>query len=217
MIAAVVVAVLGLLWLSLALGVSPARAAGLPFGSQGSFVSGLEGPVGVGVEVSSGDVFVTAGASSDELQKVTVSGPPTGGTFELEFEGEKTTPLAYEANEVETVTVGGASGGTFGLTFKAFTTESLPYNASAAEVQSELVKLTSVGAGNMLVTGSPGAYRIELTGALKHASYETITCGSSLTPGGAKCEVAITTKGGRTAGTGVVADRVGKPLHDRSG
>jgi len=62
-----------------------------------------------------------------------------------------------EVDEVQTVTITGApTGGTFTLTFGAQTTSAIAYNATAAQVQTALQALSSVGASNALVTGSAG-------------------------------------------------------------
>lgn len=51
--------------------------------------------------------------------------------------------------------VGAPTGGTFTLTVNGQTTASLAYNATAAEIQTALVALSTVGAGNATATGGP--------------------------------------------------------------
>ena len=78
----------------------------------------------------------------------------SGGTFPLTFGGKTTTVF----------TVGiVATGGTFPLTIGGQTATGIPYNASIAAVTSALEALPSVGAGNVTVIGTPGAYFIAFT------------------------------------------------------
>ena len=60
-------------------------------------------------------------------------------------------PTGVNAVQLVTVT---ATAGTFTLTFSGNTTAPLAFNATAAQVQSALESLTSIGAGNVSVTGS---------------------------------------------------------------
>lgn len=59
-------------------------------------------------------------------------------------------------NEVQTVTINGAVGGTFTLTFDGQETANIPYNASAGIVEVELQILSTIGSGNVSVSGAPG-------------------------------------------------------------
>lgn len=73
------------------------------------------------------------GSASNEVQKVTVNGSPTGGTFTLTFRGASTGTIAYNAtaSTVQTapqglstigasnVTVAGSNGGPYTVTFAA--------------------------------------------------------------------------------------------------
>lgn len=57
--------------------------------------------------------------------------------------------------QVQTLKItGNPTGGTFTLTAGGQTTTALPYNASTSAVQAALAALTSVGANNVIVTGS---------------------------------------------------------------
>lgn len=104
--------------------------------------------------------------------------------------------LAFQAdtlpsgtNAVQTVTVS-ATAGTFTLTFGGATTSALAYNATAAQVQSALEALSTIGSGNVAVTGS---YVVTFQGTLGTAPLETMTAdGSSLT---GTVSVATTTTG----------------------
>lgn len=54
------------------------------------------------------------------------------------------------------VTVSDATGGTFKLSYQGQTTAAIAYNATAAAVQTALAALTTVGTGNVAVTGNAG-------------------------------------------------------------
>lgn len=54
------------------------------------------------------------------------------------------------------VTISEATGGTFTLTYQAKTTAAIAWNATALAVQTALAALTTVGAGNVSVSGSAG-------------------------------------------------------------
>ncbi|HEV7615878.1 MAG TPA: hypothetical protein VGO36_06580 [Solirubrobacterales bacterium] len=81
-----------------------------------------------------------------------------------------------------------ASGGTFTLTFEGKTTAPLAYNSAPGAVQVALEGLSTVGAGNIIVTGGPGSatgsqpYTISFVGALGALNVGDIgTDGSALT------------------------------------
>jgi hypothetical protein len=100
-------------------------------------------------------------------------------------------------NAQQTVTLSGATGGTFTLSFEAKTTAAIAYNASALEVQTGLEALTTIGAGNVVVTGAAGGpYTIEFTHHLGARAVATMTCeAAGLSPSGATCTVAATVAG----------------------
>jgi hypothetical protein len=92
--------------------------------------------------------------------RFTVAIVATGGTFPLTF-----TPKTGSAATTTVFTVAiVATGGTFPLTFTptvgsaATTSPEIAYNAAPATVQSALEGLSSVGAGNVTVTGTAGNY-----------------------------------------------------------
>ena len=79
-----------------------------------------------------------------------------------------------------------ATGGTFTLTFNAATTTAIAEAATAATVQAALVALASVGASNVLVTGSAGGpFTVTFTGTLANTALALTGSGASLTPAGA--------------------------------
>lgn len=61
-----------------------------------------------------------------------------------------------KANEVQTVTLSNATGGTFTLSFGGQETGNIPYDALASEVEEALEALSTIGEGNVDVSGSSG-------------------------------------------------------------
>lgn len=96
----------------------------------------------------------TGSAWTNPDDRFSVAIVASAGTFTLTFAGQTTT--VFSVNIV-------ASGGTFPLTFGGQTATGIPFGASPSQVKTALESLSSVGAGNATVTGSPGAYFIALT------------------------------------------------------
>jgi hypothetical protein len=101
-------------------------------------------------------------------------------------------------SEVQSLTVN-ATGGTFALRFVGQTTVALPFDATAAAVDGALEALTTVGAGNVTVTGGPGdgagsrPYAIEFGGDFAGANAPTLTTdATSLTGGAGTAVIAVT-------------------------
>ena len=110
-------------------------------------------------------------------------------------------------NEVQTVTVTGTpTGGTFTLTFGGQTTAGIAFNATAAAVDAALEALSSVGAGDVAVTGAAGGpYTVTFTGALAGTDVGAITAdGSGLTGGTTPSVTVATTTAGVQTGVGEV-------------
>jgi len=80
-------------------------------------------------------------------------------------------------DEKQTVTIGGSpTGGTFTLSFKGQTTAGIAYDAAAAAVQSALEALSTIGSGNVSVSGSAGGpYTVEFIGALADQDVPAMT------------------------------------------
>lgn len=95
---------------------------------------------------------------SDEVQTMTISGTPTGGTYTLEFDGQETGALAFDAN--------------------------------AAAIQAALEALSTIGSGNVTVTGT-GPYVITFAGELAGFNVVTIVADDALLTGGTDPAVAI--------------------------
>jgi hypothetical protein len=101
---------------------------------------------------------------SSILQAATISTPSQNGVF--------------------TVTLGAPSAGTFTLTFNGQTTSALAYTATGATVQTALLLLSTVGAGNATVTGGAGGpYTVTLAGALLGSQLAVTGSGAGLTGG----------------------------------
>jgi len=99
---------------------------------------------------------------------------------------------------VQTVTLTNAEGGHFHLTLGGQTTTALDFDAEASEVKSALVALSTVGTGNVEVTGN-GPYVVEFQGTLARTHVADMTAdGSALTGTDVTIVVAETHQGGTT-------------------
>lgn len=96
-------------------------------------------------------------------------------------------------DETQSITItGGATGGTFTLVFGAQTTATIAWNDTAATVQTRLQALSSILAGNALVTGPAGGpWIVEFSGTLAKAAQSLITLGTNSLTGGSSPSVAI--------------------------
>jgi len=86
------------------------------------------------------------------------------------------------------VTGGTPTSGTFTLTFGGQTTAAIPFNATAAQVQSALVAISSIGAGNVTCSGGPlpaSSVLISFSGSLAFRSQPPISVGANGLNGGA--------------------------------
>ncbi|HEX4668998.1 MAG TPA: hypothetical protein VH275_03370 [Solirubrobacterales bacterium] len=70
---------------------------------------------------------------------------------------------------IQSLAVVGAGSGTFALTFKAQTTPVIAFDANAGVIQKALESLSTIGAGNVEVTGS-GPFTVTFKGALAGTS-----------------------------------------------
>jgi hypothetical protein len=99
----------------------------------------------------------------------------------------KETDPGVPVDDVQTLSLTGApTGGSFTLTFAGATTASIAFNASAADVESAMVALSSVGSGNVACTGGPlpGSVVITFQGSLGNAAQPVITVGANNLTGG---------------------------------
>jgi hypothetical protein len=115
--------------------------------------------------------------------------------------GQRTSNLTV-ANDVQTLTVN-ATGGTFKLSFNGDLTTALAWNVSSAALQAALEALPSVGTGNVLGGGGPGAtapLTMTFQGQLAALSMpDVIVAANNVTGGTGAVTVAHTTLG-RAAG-----------------
>jgi hypothetical protein len=88
--------------------------------------------------------------------------------------------MGFAGSVHKTVTInGGPTGGTFTLTVNGQTTSGIAFNATASAVQSALAALSTVGSGNVAVTGS-GPYDVTLSnGGTLTADGSGLTGGTS--------------------------------------
>jgi len=95
--------------------------------------------------------------------------------------------LGSGTNEVQSVEIDDdVSGGTFTLSFGGYTTGTIAYNASTAVVEAALEALTSVGLGNVTVTGAAPIWIVTFVVDLGNTDVALITGnGASLTGGDA--------------------------------
>lgn len=90
------------------------------------------------------------------------------------------------ANEVQVITIsGGPTGGTFLLTpYGDSDTTNLAYNVAEADVQTALEVMSTIGSGNVVVTGVAGEYyTVAFQGALANLPQQLIAAVSNLTGG----------------------------------
>jgi len=131
----------------------------LPYNASAAEVqSALESLPSIGA----GDIAVTSTNPGGQ------AGVP-GGPYLVEFKGSRygDTDIRGLAVGPLTITLKNTSGGSFALGFGNPTTTDIPFNAAAAEVESALTALSSVGTGNVDVTGPAGGpWQITFTGAL---------------------------------------------------
>lgn len=129
--------------------------------------------------------------------------------------GYETEGLEIYGNEVQTITVDG-TGGTFTVTFGGQTTAATAFNATAAVLQANLEALSTIGSGNILVTGGPGAagggtaYRLQFIGTLRGTNVAACTTGVGSLTGGAGTATVVTATGGAT-----VTDVNAEPLSSK--
>jgi hypothetical protein len=151
------------------------------FGTTGTAAGQMTTPRGVAVNQGTGNVYAVDSANN----RVVVFS--SSGTFLRAFGADVVAYGPDQANEVQAVDVN-ATGGKFKLTFNGQSTPALVAAATAAEVQSALNALTTVGglspAGSVTVTGGPGnaggsdPYKITFGGFLGATNVPQISAAS---------------------------------------
>lgn len=106
-------------------------------------------------------------------------------------------------NEKQTVTIGGApTGGTFTLTFNGQTTAGIAFNAAASAVEAALELLSTIGEGNVQVTGAAGGpYTVEFVGTMGGVDQPALTGSAAGLTGGTPTITIATTAAGRSGVT----------------
>lgn len=106
-------------------------------------------------------------------------------------------PYQATTEEIQTLTEGGSGLTSFTITFGGQTTESLDDDATAAQVQEALEALSTIGAGNVEVTGGPlatGPFSVKFVGDLANTDVAAMT--TTPTGGTGTVVVATATAGG---------------------
>ena len=85
---------------------------------------------------------------------------------------------AIFGSQASPVASGNVEAGAYDLTFDAQTTTSLNYNDSYATIQAALEALSSIGSGNVGVTGTATGYAVEFQGALANTDVGALTAGN---------------------------------------
>ncbi|HEY6730094.1 MAG TPA: hypothetical protein VI039_03620 [Solirubrobacterales bacterium] len=148
-------------------------------GTTGATGGALSNPQGLAVDQSTGNVYVT------DQNNLRVQQFDANGTFLRAFgqdvvaSGPGNAPAASAVQSLNVT----ATGGKYTLSFGGKTTPELPFNATAAEVQTALTGLTSIGAGNVEVAGASPPYTITFKGALANNPEPTIVAASGVGPG----------------------------------
>lgn len=117
------------------------------------------------------------------------------------LDGAPTDVYTAAVNEVQTATITGSpTGGTFTLSFDGATTGALAYNASAATVQAALEALSTIGTGNVTVSGSAGGpYTITFVNAWGGQNVSAITKDVTGLTGGTSPNITMATSTGGAA------------------
>lgn len=102
---------------------------------------------------------------------------------------------SLSTNNVQTLAINGATG-TFTLTYEGQTTAAQAVAVSTAALQTALEGLSTIGTGNVAVTGTPGtSYTITFQGLLAGIQATTLTVANS---NGGPSTITVTTAGGLT-------------------
>lgn len=120
-----------------------------------------------------------------------------------------------EVNEIQEIAVD-AGGGTWKATFSAQETAALDFDITAEDLQTALEGLSTIGAGNVSVSGGPGdagatsPYVVEFIGDLAAANQPEMTTDPALLTGGAGTADVTTTQAGGAGTPSVVFTIQGK-------
>jgi hypothetical protein len=110
-----------------------------------------------------------------------------------------TTQGTFGHDEVQKLSVIAVSG-TYTLSLEGQTTTPIAFDADAATVQSALQGLSTIGVGNIAVTGSPESFALTFGGALGGANLPLIAVDPTNLVGATGSAEATTTQGGHVQG-----------------
>jgi hypothetical protein len=126
------------------------------------------------------------------------------GTTAAYGESTPVSPPLTAVNEVQSVSVT-ATGGAFTLGFKGDSSVEIPFNADAAEVQTALEGVPTLGAGQTAVSGEAGGpWSVEFVGSRAGAEVPELSAASSGLTGGFEPSATVTTT---TPGVSLFDDR----------
>lgn len=114
----------------------------------------------------------------DSVTRAIVAALKAASTYFLRIDAQG--PLI---DNLQTVGVGAASAGTFTLTYKGQTTGNIAFNATASAVQTALIALSTIGSGNVSVTGAAPTWTVAFVGALAQDATLMTGSGGGLTGG----------------------------------
>lgn len=133
-----------------------------------------------------------------QLQINTQDCQVSGGFFGMAMADMAGSSMTAGSAEVQTMTITGTpTGGTYKLAFRGAETTALLYNANAAAITAALEALPSIGAGNVVVTGT-GPYTITFAVSLADSNVPMVVLANNSLTGGTSPTATIvqTTKGG---------------------
>ena len=116
---------------------------------------------------------------SPNYNVLSISGSATGVDTNYAIE---ITNSNYSQNEKQSLEFFNATTGTFRLSFKGVSTGALPYPTNAVNLQTALTNLSTIGAGNLVVTGT-NPYTLEFQGTLAGKDQQKVTVDGSLLTG----------------------------------
>ena len=117
-------------------------------------ISGLSSTTIASALTSAFSSYATFAVSGTNPYYITVS--PVNSTPIVMMTASNAGLTGGSGGTTQTVTISGSPSGNFTLTYLGQTTGSIAYNATAATVQTALAALSTVGSGNVSVTGSAG-------------------------------------------------------------
>lgn len=172
-------------------------------GSLGGGASGIAGSLQSVLVGGQWAVLASGSADGDPIDiEVTASDAESSSVKVIEFQAG-----VAAANEKQRIKWPKTpTGGTIVLRYKDSATAALAYNASAGTVQTALEGLSSIGAGNVLVTGTyTDGYTVEFQGSKAGVDVDLLIATSADSVGTAVVDYEITQRGGLSRTTYTLA------------